>query len=233
MEPSPVLIVLQARMTSSRLPGKILAPLGSSTVLEHCVARLRHAQVGPVLVATSTDPSDDVTAGVALRCGVAVHRGPLDDVLGRYAGAIRSWAGPFVIRATADNPAVDPDSAPRVLQCLLSGADYVVETGLPVGGTVEGVRTAVLRQAAERARDPYDREHVTPYVRARPREFVVATPPAPTPLRRPDLRFTVDTAEDLAYLRRVFQAAGEGALRSMAELIAAADRLAGDAGGER
>lgn len=223
------LIVLQARMSSTRCPGKVAARIGERTLLEHCVMRLLAADSGPVVVATSTQPEDDVVAELALGAGAEVCRGSLDDVLGRFELAVASWTGDYVIRATADNPAVDIEATRRVLQRLVAGADYVGETGLPVGGAVEGVRTHVLREAARRATDAYDREHVTPFVRNRPEEFTVVLMPAPVPLSRPDLRFTVDTPAELDYMRRVFAEAGE-ALPPLASLIAAADRLSSRTG---
>lgn len=217
-------------MSSSRCPGKVTARIGTRTLVEHCVARLLAAAVGPVVVATSTHREDDVVAEVGHRAGASVCRGPLDDVLGRFEMAASGWSGDFLIRATGDNPAVDIESSARVLQRLEQGADYVVETGLPVGGTVEGLRTSVLRDAARRATAPYDREHVTPFVRDRPEEFSVVQMPAPPPLSRADLRFTVDTPADLDFMRRVYAEAGE-VLPSLASLIAAADRVSTAEGG--
>ncbi len=224
------LIVLQARFSSTRCPGKVLADVAGRPMLAYCVARLRAAGAGDVLVATSVEPEDEAVAGAGAAAGAAVVRGPLDDVLGRFALAVRDWPGEAVIRATADNPAVDIEAVGRVLQHLAAGADYVVETGLPVGGAVEGVRTDVLRRAAAVAVDPYEREHVTPYVRRRPEEFVVALPFAPAPLRRPDVRLTVDTPADLAFVRRVFGVLRGDALAPLSRIIDVAESLRGGGG---
>ena len=184
------------------------------------------AGVGPVVVATSTGLDDDPVAALAGRWGAQVCRGPLDDVLGRFALVMEAWCGPYVIRATADNPAVDVEGPARVLQHLDAGADYVAETGLPVGGAVEGVRTDVLLEAARVATSAYDREHVTPFVKSHPEEYRVEFPAAPSALCRPDLRFTVDTPDELAYVRALFAlASAPGANPDLATLIAAADRL--------
>ena len=230
MTDGPALIVLQARMNSQRCPGKVLAEVAGRPLLHYCLARLQAAAAGPVVLATSDQPEDDRIAAAGAARGVAVVRGSLDDVLGRFHLAMRDWQGPYVIRATADNPAVDVDAAARVLQHLAGGADYVVETGLPVGGAVEGVRTEVLRSAAMFAVDPYEREHVTPYVRRRPEEFVVALPLAPVPLRRADLRLTVDTPADLAFVRRVFGVLRGDALSPLARIIDVAAALRGGGG---
>lgn len=221
------LVILQARFGSSRLPGKVLAELDGVALVVHCLRRLTAANVGEVCLATTTRADDDEVAAAGIREGARVFRGAVDDVLGRFAAAAAGFGGTFVIRATADNPAVDVEAAGRVLEHLVGGADYVVETGLPYGCAVEGIRLDVMRQADKLAVDAYDREHVTPWIQARPDAFRVVTPPAPRALARPDLRFTIDTPADLAYMRRVLREARAGASTvALHDIIAAADRLA-------
>jgi spore coat polysaccharide biosynthesis protein SpsF len=228
-----VLIVLQARYGSSRLPGKVLAPLDGVSILAHCVRRLVRSGVGPVCLATTIGADDDRVAAAGRAEGVRVVRGEVDDVLARFVAAGEGFDGRFVIRATADNPAVDVEAPGRVLQRLAEGADYVVETGLPYGCAVEGIRLDVMRSAHSLATDAYDREHVTPWIKARPTTYRVVTPEAPALVRRPDLRFTVDTPDDCAYMARVLGAVGAGRrVVPLAEIVGAADRM-GDAGGSR
>lgn len=231
-------IVIQARMGSARLPGKSLAPIGGRSLLARVVERLLHQRELPVVLATTTLLEDDMLCEEADRLGVTVVRGSADDVLGRYAFAASLLAVPAIIRATADNPAVDLDAPLRTLDILLrSGADYVVDYGLPLGGTVEAMTTAALVRAAALATDGYDREHVTPFVRRDGRSRAIDAL-APTALRRPELRFTVDTAEDLDYMRRIYHEAGPAESPwPLDAFIAAADRLraraeAADAGVE-
>jgi len=219
-------IVIQARMGSARLPGKSLAPIGGRSLLARVVERLLHQRELPVVLATTTLLEDDMLCEEADRLGVTVVRGSADDVLGRYAFAASLIGVPAIIRATADNPAVDLDAPLRTLDILLrSGADYVVDYGLPLGGTVEAMTTAALVRAAALATDGYDREHVTPYVRRDARSRAIDAL-APTALRRPELRFTVDTAEDLDYMRRIYHEAGPAESPwPLDAFIAAADRL--------
>jgi spore coat polysaccharide biosynthesis protein SpsF len=228
MIPGKVAVLLQGRLGSQRLPGKVLEPIAGATLLAHCVGRLQSALVGPVVVATTTAPADDAIEGEARRLGASVFGGSVDDVLSRFVAAAAAVGAEFVIRATADNPAVDPWSAVRLFEALRAArADHAVEDGLPCGCTVEAVSAMALRDAAARATDPADREHVTSYLRRARSGFRCLTLPAPAAVHRPDLRFTVDTAADLAYMRRVLRNGGAtgGHVAPLADLIAAADRL--------
>jgi spore coat polysaccharide biosynthesis protein SpsF len=221
------IIVLQARMNSARLPGKVLTDIAGCSILGHCIKRLKAANVGEVIVATTTRPEDAAVVAEAERYGARAIRGPVDDVLGRFIVALADWEGEFVFRATADNPVVDIDAPGRVLKVLEGGADYCVEEGLPVGAAVEGVRTAALRDAASVAHSAYDREHVTPYLRHQPGRFKVCPAPAPPECYRPHLRLTVDTREDFSYVRSLLEQAGaEQRLVPLREVIALADRYA-------
>jgi spore coat polysaccharide biosynthesis protein SpsF len=127
----------------------------------------------------------------------------VDDVLARYATVAEAYPeAEFVIRATADNPFVDIDASQRVLKALSAGADYAVEEALPMGAAVEGMRRDALLQAQRDAATPYDREHVTPWVR-RADHLVRVAPTAPAEVCAPELRLTVDTPQDLDHARRL------------------------------
>jgi spore coat polysaccharide biosynthesis protein SpsF len=198
-------IILQARMASSRLPGKALAHVGSRSILEHCLRRLCEGRDAMVVLATTVNREDDALDEVAERLGVPAFRGDAADVLGRFAAAASHFGLDPVIRATADNPVVDMDAAWRALRALReSDADYVCEDGLPIGAGVEGITYAALSRSAMAAQQPYDREHVTTYVKSQPQSFRIVTRRAPAPLQRPDLRLTVDTAADLEHVRAIF-----------------------------
>lgn len=222
-------IILQARLGSQRLPGKVLAPLGAWPLIEFCLARLVAADVGPIVLATTTAAADQALVELGRRGGVATWTGPDDDVLGRFAQAVEAYPQAcHVIRATGDNPFVDIGTAGRILKALAEGADYAVEEALPVGTAVEGVRRTVLLRAAREADTSYDREHVTSWVR-RTAGLVRVSPLAPDDLRAPDLRLTVDTPADLAYARRLVTELEVGRLEPrlapLTAVIAAARRL--------
>lgn len=226
-----VAIVLQARMGSSRLPGKVLAPIAGRSVLAHCVERLRRSGL-PVIVATTQRGDDDRLVSEAWRLDVPVVRGPEHDVLSRYLQVAQQFGLRALIRATADNPAVDMDAATRTMTILLrSGADHVVEHGLPHGAAVEAVTTDALARATELAMDAADREHVTTLIRRDPL-FLALPALAPAAVRRPGLRLTIDTPADLAFMRRVFALVGAmpGEPVPLADIIAAASRASATSG---
>ena len=213
-------IILQARYASTRLRGKALEAVGGRTILEQCLRRMIQAGVARVVLATTDRPEDDVLEALACRMGVPVYRGDAGDVLGRYSEAARLFDLDPVLRATGDNPAVDVQSPGRVLAALrATQADYTREEGLPVGASVEGMTADALHRAARLATDPYDREHVTTFIRKRRDLFRVSEVNGPAPLVRPSLRLTVDTADDLAWVRELFFRAGSDD-PSLASLIA-------------
>lgn len=233
MSGAPALIVLQARMGSRRLPSKVMAPLAGHPLVEYCIVRLCASGVGPVVLATTTEPEDASLVALGARLGVLTWTGPVDDVLRRYADVVCAHPDThYVIRATADNPFVDIDAPRRVLKTLGDGADYVVEEALPLGAAVEGVRRGVLLQAQRAATTSYDREHVTPWVR-RANGIVRALPMAPDQVQAPDLRLTVDTPSDLAHVQHLADAllarGVDPRLAPLPDVIACARQLQGDA----
>ncbi len=214
-------IILQARLASARLPFKALAPIAGQPLLVHCIERLQ-AGGHRVILATTDRPEDEALASIAVAHGAEVFRGDATDVLARYLGAAEAFGLDRVVRATGDNPAVETGGPARVLAALTSGADYVIEDGLPYGACVEAFTRDALTRAAATCLRPQDREHVPIGMRSNPDRFRIRVIQAPAALTRPDLRFTVDTRADLLYMRDVFRAVGE-AMPPLERLIAAAD----------
>ncbi len=212
-----VLTLIQARLGSSRLPGKSILPLplaavgDEQTILGHVVSRARRATaVQHVMVATTTQPLDDPLADLANRLGVGIFRGDEQDVLGRFTGALE-LAGDFqaVVRLTADNPAIDPafiDAA--VAHHLATGADYTYTSGLPLGTNIEVLSARALRHASQVATQPDEREHVTPYLRRHPELFRLETLALAVPPVVATLRLTVDYPSDYALLSLLFSNLG-------------------------
>jgi spore coat polysaccharide biosynthesis protein SpsF len=203
-------------MGSTRLPGKSLAPIGGRPMLAMVLERLGAARaLDEVVVATSVLPRDDAVAEVAEACGVRAVRGSEDDVLDRYRMAAEAADAAVVVRVTADCPLVDPALVDRLLALLgAEGLDYAaLATGGPTtrqdarrwphGLDAEAITRAALQAAWVEATEPYDREHVTTFVKARPERFASAWLEAGEDLG--DERWTVDHPEDLAFVRRVVE----------------------------
>jgi len=221
-------IVLQARMGSTRLPGKAMARVGGEPMVACCLRRLASRSGLPVVLATTVRPEDNVLCEIARGLGLPFVRGHVDDVLARYVLAATTFRFSHVVRATADNPVVDLDAPRRTLDLLCrSGAGYASESGLPLGAAVEAFTVRALKQANTTTTDPYDREHVTPFLR-RGGPSAAVEAPAPAALRRGDLRLTVDSSDDLASVRQLFDFVGDRAtLAPLLTFIAAADQLYG------
>ncbi|WP_313760973.1 glycosyltransferase family protein [Rhizobium sp.] len=205
-----VLAILQARVSSSRLPKKVLAPILGKPMLARQIERLKHSEtIDRLVVATSNDPSDDALVGLCADIGISCHRGSLNDVLQRFAGAFEAF-GPAdtIVRLTGDCPLADPAVIDRVIrEHLASGADYTtnaIECTWPDGLDAEVMRGAVLRSAASEAALPSQREHVTPFIYNNPQRFKIAHVKNGENLSH--LRWTVDEPADLAFVTEVYTA---------------------------
>ena len=207
--PALNLAILQARMSSSRLPGKVMAPVLGEPMIGRQVERLRRAKrIDRLVVATSSDPSDDPLAAYCESLQLTVFRGALDDVLERYRAALAPHPdAKAVVRLTADCPLTDPALIDRVIEHHhAAGADYTSNTlgtrTYPQGLDAEVIKPDALVDAAERASDPYEREHVTPYIYRRPETYRLAGVARHESLAA--LRWTVDFPEDMAFVRDVY-----------------------------
>jgi spore coat polysaccharide biosynthesis protein SpsF len=206
-------VVVQARMGSERLRGKVLEPIAGRPMLSWVLGRCRRARTPDVVVlATTVDSRDDPVAEHGIRSGVLVHRGPEDDVLLRYLGAADVAGLDVVVRVTADCPLVDPTVIDAVVSHFLSRAeppDYASNTwprSVPTGLDVEVFTTRALRRASEATTAPRDREHVTLYLKEHPEVFRLS--PVEITDRGLDGRWTVDEPDDLAFVRAVVDALG-------------------------
>jgi spore coat polysaccharide biosynthesis protein SpsF len=195
--------VIQARMGSTRLPGKILEPIEGRPLLGWTIAAVQSIEaIDDLVLATSDRPEDDRVAQAMTDLGVRVHRGSAHDVLRRVSDAVRALEPDVVLRQTGDNPFIDPEVMAAQLARLDEGPfDYVGITGLPLGIGGEAVRAEALWVADREATEPADREHVLPFVYARPERFAIGSLAPPPAWRHP--RYTVDTTADLAFARAV------------------------------
>ncbi len=206
-----IIALIQARMSSSRLPGKVLKDIAGKPMLTRVIERAsRAACLDLAAVATTNDPADDVLAEFCTANGYAFSRGSQFDVLDRFYQAALQFDAGVVVRITADCPVIDPGIIDQVVeQFFESGADFAANRlpppfhrTYPIGLDTEVCTFAALEQAWREARLPYQREHVMPYLYDTPGRFKVQVVNT-----EPDyghLRWTVDTAEDLEVLRRVY-----------------------------
>lgn len=204
-----VAVVTQARTTSTRLPGKVLERVGGRTLLEHHLARLAEAGL-PVVVATTTNATDDPVAELARTVGAAVFRGSEHDVLARFRGAAEQERLDVVVRVTSDCPLVDGAVVAAGVEEFLRLDDpdgYVTNTRprtFPRGFDFEVFSRAALEEADRSARLPGHREHVTPYLAENVSGRVTVRNVTFEP-DRSGYRVTVDTAEDLELVRRLVE----------------------------
>ena len=231
------LAIVQARMGSTRLPGKVLADLAGAPMLQRQLERVNRAHtLDRIVVATSTDPADDPIALLCEKLDVDCYRGDLTDVLARFIGALDEFAAggssdpEFVVRITADCPLMSPAVIDSVVNAFFAPAennldcDYMSNTLIatfPDGVDVEVVRVSALREVARTSTDPHEREHVTLGIYRYPELFKVRNFTGETDLS--DLRWTVDSPDDLEFVRwvysQLFEANPEFELADILELI--------------
>jgi spore coat polysaccharide biosynthesis protein SpsF len=208
MSTSKIVAIIQARLNSTRQPAKVMLDLYGKTLLQRVIDRARQAKtVDEVWVATSVEPREDVVADAARNYGVKVHRGELDDVLGRYLGAAQASGADIVARVTSDNPLTESRFIDLGIQRLLDeGLDYLDFKEIPYGAHVWLFTTQALARAADNAVDPYEREHVVPHFYNNPDKFKVLSWICPIEaIRKPEARLTLDTMDDYIRLYKVFQ----------------------------
>jgi len=215
--------IIQARMTSTRLPGKILADIAGRPLLYHVVNRARQARLFDLVTVATTDrPTDDPTEDCCRRLGVPCFRGSETDVLDRFYRAAEASRAEVVARLTADCPLLDPPVIDSVVGMLRDGGlDYVSNTRPPTfpdGLDVEAMKRETLGRAWREAQLPSEREHVTPYIWKQPEMFRLGNVANDKDYSK--MRWTVDEPADLEFVRRVYAHFGADARFGMPEIVA-------------
>lgn len=226
--------IVQARMGSTRFPGKMLAPLGSRPLLEWVLRRVQSARLLDAVVLATTDlPRDRPLVDLARQLGVATFSGSETDVLGRFAAAAAQHRADVVVRVCADNPFVDGAEIDRLLAFFaVQDVDYACNhldrlgSGYADGFGAEVLSAPLLARLAAECTDARHREHVTLALWDNASAYRLAAVPAPAALAFPDLRFDVDRPEHLAELSSLCERAGLSPSSSAAEVVAAARALA-------
>jgi spore coat polysaccharide biosynthesis protein SpsF len=204
-----VVVILQARMSSSRLPGKVLKLILGEPMLLRQVERIMRARhVDALVIATSNDPSDDAIEEICFNKGLRCFRGSLDDVLDRFYYAAASISTEHVVRLTGDCPLADPQLIDKVISFHLQGGhDYTsntIEPTYPDGLDVEVLRFSCLKEAWEEASLPSQREHVTPFIYQQPLRYKIGNHKNKVDLS--SLRWTVDEPLDFELITQIYEA---------------------------
>jgi spore coat polysaccharide biosynthesis protein SpsF len=205
-----IVATLEARMTSTRLPGKVLKSILDKPVLELMIERLRRVpSLSSIVLATTTNSTDDPVAELAHKMDIEVWRGSENDVLGRVADAATAVDADIVVETTGDCPLIDPEVVECSIQDFLSGGADCVSNAFvptyPLGMDHYVVRAETLRVAARESTDSRDREHVIRFVLRQPERFHLRNLVAPSALHRPNLFLTLDYIEDFELIQIIFE----------------------------
>lgn len=204
-----IIMVLQARASSKRLPGKALKSILGKPMLHHQIERIQHAKVPARLVlATSHNPEDDAVATIGQNTGIDVYRGSLDDVLDRFYRAAEPFAPSHVVRLTGDCPFTDPSIIDAITRFAVNGNyDYAsnsIRPTFPDGLDVEVATFEALQTAWREATTRSDREHVMPFLYRQPDRFKLGNYENERDLST--LRWTVDEPADFAFVETIYRA---------------------------
>jgi spore coat polysaccharide biosynthesis protein SpsF len=202
-----IVAIVQARVGSSRLPGKVLADIAGQSMLRRVIERVRRIPgLSEVVVATTLAPEDEAIVEECGRIGAPFFRGSENDVLDRYYCACNKQGADAVVRITSDCPLIDPVESGKVVDAFLAqAADLAandIKATYPLGLGTEVIARKVLHLTWSHATKPYERQHVTPYIYQHPEQFHLVNVEAPS--NHGNLRWTVDTPADLEFVRSVY-----------------------------
>lgn len=211
MTRSRVVASIEARMGSSRLPGKVLADVHGKPALSRLLERLRQCQlINDIVLATSVAPADDALEAWAATEQVACYRGSEDDVLNRVVSAHRMMASEVIVEVTGDCTLLDPDVIDQAVETYFANdADVVANVdplSYPMGVDVQVFGYGLLADVERSISEPSVREHVSIHFYRNPNRYRLIRLIAPRELRRPELRFQLDYPEDLEFIRQVYTA---------------------------
>lgn len=205
-----IIATIEARMASSRLPGKILKDVLGKPMLERMIERVKRSKlIHDVVVATTVDPGDQITEDACKAMGARCFRGSNDDVLLRVLEAAKANQADLIVELTGDCPLIDPGIIDQVIQLYLDhDYDYtsnLLDRSFPRGTEVQVFSVKVLDEVNRITQDPADHEHVSLYIYEHPEKFKLGTLSAPPEFVRPGIRLTVDLPQDLELIRQVYQ----------------------------
>jgi len=211
MRKNDISIILQARMGSSRLPGKVLKSLAGKPMIQWIVERLKLCEkVDKLILATSTLEQDQPLVNLAEQLGIRIFRGSENDVLDRYYQCAKHHKIDYIIRATGDNPFVDPIECDKLIHYYLSRQlDYATISteppgGFPLGVGVEIFNFSSLEKSWKEGHAPHHREHVNEYILENPTLFIQSKMTPPPEKNAPEISLTVDTSEEFSFAEKLY-----------------------------
>jgi spore coat polysaccharide biosynthesis protein SpsF len=204
-----VVAIIQARMGSTRLPGKILEKVGDKPLLEILVNRLKKSQyIDDIVIATTNNNNDDVVEKFAQDLNINYYRGSEEDLLGRYVESAKKFNADVVVRITGDNPLTDIDIIDTLIDAHIKNKiDYTYCLDTPLGVTAEIINSNILKEISLKADKEPEREHVTPYIRSHPEKYKILK--YNSNLKHQYIRLTVDTNEDLKLIKVIYKNLGD------------------------
>ncbi len=214
-------VIIQARLDSTRLPRKVIIPVGKKPLIAHIVERLTLSKyIRNIIVATTEDSLVTIRSALKEYDFVKFFAGSKSNVLERYFLAAKLYGSEIIVRATGDNPLVCPEFLDKTLEYHDdAGSDLTHFLGIPLGTGVEVIGREALASAYKNASHPYDLEHVTPFIYKNRDSFKVLEPLSSGLYYAPDVRVTVDTSEDLAHIRQIFEYYRNKAFISMEDIV--------------
>lgn len=213
MKSGPVAAIIQARMGSRRLPGKSMAELAGKPLLWHVLERLKRSkEIDRFVLATTPRMEDNVLTELASSVGVETFRGSENDLIDRYYHAALGVQARIVVRICADNPVLEAEEVDRIIAYhrkdesdFSSNLYNILDNGYPDGLGAEVFDFETLEELRRITNDPRDREHVTTYFFNHPERYRLGTIPCPAAFRRPEIKLDVNTPEELAFIRAIYE----------------------------
>ncbi len=222
-----IVAVIQVRMGSTRLPGKVMKEVVGKPILELLIERLRYSRlINQIVIATTELKRDDVISNLSKRLSISCFRGSEDDVMGRVLGALRQYEADIGVEIFGDCPLIDPAIVDSIIQCYIINKDKYdfvsndLKTTYPPGLETEVYSVSAFADAADRTQDPQIREHSTLYMRQHPELYRLYNIEAPPELHYPDTYIELDTPEDFKVIKTIYESLyGEGKIFSAQEIL--------------
>lgn len=213
--------IIQARISSTRLQAKALLELSGKPMIFHVIERAKAIRgIDRVILATGSEEKNISLLEIAEQCNIETYAGSENDVLERYYMTASKIYCDYIIRITGDNPLTDHESASEALVfAQVNDADHCTVSGIPTGTGIEVIKKSALEKTFREGKEPHHREHVTPYIKEHPEIFKSIRYISPLNNPFPDLRLTVDEAEDLELMKIIYNNLYKGSPINLQEVI--------------